>query len=144
MAQVLTSGIFLTAYSNDGQKHGIVISMISEDLRVTLRPRAGSPGLLHPCSSGRTSWFREGGSALDVPGATGTYAWGINNSGQIVGGYSAGGRGHGFLLDVDGSYTTLDVPGATSTDAYGINDAGQIVGSWEAGDISHGFLATPK
>jgi probable HAF family extracellular repeat protein len=47
---------------------------------------------------------------------------------------------HGFLLDVDGSYTTLDVPGA-DTEADGINDAGQIVGQYgdEFGDY-HGFL----
>jgi probable HAF family extracellular repeat protein len=59
-----------------------------------------------------------------------TIATGINDSGQIVGGYHTGGfRIHGFLFD-QGSYTTLDVPGATLTLTYGINGGG------------HGFLAT--
>ena len=55
----------------------------------------------------------------------------------------ANGR-HGYLLDVDGSYTTLDVPGAddnANTSAQGINDAGQIVGWYiDVALTSHGFL----
>ena len=54
------------------------------------------------------------------------WASGINDSGQIVGVYSAA-RGHGFLLD-QGSYTTLDVPGSWETYAFGFNASGQIVG----------------
>jgi hypothetical protein len=46
----------------------------------------------------------------------------INAAGLIVGYYIDDSGSHGFLLDVDGSYTTVDVPGATSTDAHGIND----------------------
>jgi hypothetical protein len=48
-----------------------------------------------------------------------------------VGWYSFGGIYYGFLLDVDGSYTTLDVPGPTNTHVYGINNAGQIVGDYQ-------------
>src|SRR6516164_1927383 len=80
-------------------------------------------------------------TTIDVPGAIGTYAQGINASGQIVGYYEvAGGRTYGFLLDVDGSYITLDVPGACDTRASGINDAGQIVGWYSACPGVHGFL----
>ena len=51
---------------------------------------------------------------------------------------------HGFLLDVDGTYTTLDVPGSTDTFASGINASGQIVGYYAVSvNRSHGFLATP-
>jgi hypothetical protein len=51
---------------------------------------------------------------------------------------------HGFLLDVDGSYTALDVPGAIQTTvASGINNAGVIVGYWYDVSFPHGFLATP-
>ena len=51
---------------------------------------------------------------------------------------------HGFLLDVDGTYTTLDVPGSTDTFASGINDGGEIVGYYtDFLGMSHGFLATP-
>jgi len=84
---------------------------------------------------------------IDFPGATRTFANGINNAGQIVGQYNdASNTPHGFLLDVDGSYTTLDVPGAIrSTSAGGINDAGQIVGNYRDADAAgtyHGFVAT--
>jgi probable HAF family extracellular repeat protein len=59
-------------------------------------------------------------TTLDVPGALRTYANGINASGQIVGYYvDAGGTYHGFLLDVDGSYTTIDPPAARETNANG-------------------------
>jgi uncharacterized membrane protein len=64
-----------------------------------------------------------------VPGATFTWANGINDVGQIVGAYSDTGGGHGFLFD-QGIYTTIDGPGAVAdfgTQAYGINDSGQIV-----------------
>jgi probable HAF family extracellular repeat protein len=68
---------------------------------------------------------------IDVPGASfpSTFAYGINNRGQIVGAYrdSTGGY-HGFL-DSDGSFTNIDVPSAFITYAYGVNDSGQIVGS---------------
>jgi len=76
-----------------------------------------------------------------LPGTT--YAYGINDTGQIVGWYydgSGNGGDHGFLLS-GGTYTTLDYPGAISpshgtpaTFAYGINDLGQIVGTtWQGG-----------
>src|SRR5205085_7477310 len=69
-------------------------------------------------------------TTLDVPGSTLTLAHGINDSGQIVGGYDHAGPGgirHGFLLS-GGSYTLFDVPGSTLTNANGINNLGQIAG----------------
>jgi probable HAF family extracellular repeat protein len=82
-------------------------------------------------------------TSIDVPGASFTYAHGINDSGQIVGGFDdATGTAHGFL-DTGGSFTTIDVPGATNTFANGINNSGQIVGSFTDGRTNHGFLATP-
>ena len=45
-----------------------------------------------------------------MPGAVETNAYGINDSGQIVGWYADATHIHGFLLD-NGNYTTLDVPG---------------------------------
>jgi hypothetical protein len=52
-------------------------------------------------------------------------------------------REHGFLLDVDGSYTTVDVPGAFGTTAFRIKDSAEIVGQYVVGTRSHGFLARP-
>src|SRR5438132_1776230 len=66
---------------------------------------------------------------MDVNGASGTAAGGINASGDIVGSYGVGvlhSIVHGFLLS-GGSYTTLDPPGSLQTNAFGINDARQIV-----------------
>ena len=67
-------------------------------------------------------------TTLDAPGATqGTYIYGINDLGQMVGGYNdANGLFHSFLLS-GGIYTDLAAPG---THAFGINNAGQIVG-WD-------------
>src|SRR5215470_4737854 len=64
---------------------------------------------------------------IDVPGATGTQAFGINPSGQIVGSYGDGTGTHGFLYD-RGVFTPIDVPGAADTQAFGISPSGQIVG----------------
>src|SRR5262249_16857103 len=78
-------------------------------------------------------------TTLDVPGSANTAIDGINDAGQIVGGYD----GHGFLRDIDGTYTTLDVPGAEATRARGINNAGQIVGEYFDG-IWHGFVLSDE
>src|SRR5437588_9424802 len=94
---------------------------------------------------GSHGFLREGtGSyaAIDVPGATGTEAHGINAAGQIVGAFvDTGGVSHGFLRDAGGTYSAIDVPGATGTTAFGINSTGQIVGAFvsTAGPY-HGFL----
>jgi probable HAF family extracellular repeat protein len=77
--------------------------------------------------------------------ATGdTFAYGINDAGQIVGEYSDASGSHGFLLSA-GKYTTLDDPSAggplSSTVAWGINNKGQIVGSYrDSANHEHGFL----
>jgi hypothetical protein len=64
---------------------------------------------------------------LDVPRSIWTQAFGINDRGQIAGGYyDADGKQHGFLLERDG-YKTLDAPGRTDNIAWGINDRGQVV-----------------
>ena len=88
-------------------------------------------------------------TTIDFPGASQTVIAGINNSGQVVGGYQLADQSrHGFL-DVGGVFTTIDDPNATSgSEATGINNLGQIVGAYnlntpEAGHIfegAHGFL----
>ncbi|HYM91868.1 MAG TPA: hypothetical protein VEW91_09580 [bacterium] len=78
-------------------------------------------------------------TTIDAPGATRTWASGINDAGQIVGSFN----NHGYLRTSWGAFTTFDVPGATDTGAEGINNAGQIVGTFVAGDKNHGYVATP-
>src|SRR6266566_4485683 len=87
-------------------------------------------------------------TTLDDPSAVGanTFAYGINDTDQIVGVYpDASNKGHGFLLS-GGLYDTLDDPlGTNGTFAQGINEAGQIVGSYrDASNKSHGFLYNPN
>jgi len=58
---------------------------------------------------------------VTVPGASNTRAYGINNSGQIVGTFSGG---HGFLYS-GGVLTQIDFPGSYgSTQVFGVNDLG--------------------
>lgn len=81
-------------------------------------------------------------TTLDVPfaGATGTYADGINNSGEVVGGWTVSGGSHGFTR-IGGTYASFDYPGATQTFAIGVNTAGDIVGYYDdASGVQHGFL----
>src|SRR5262249_55974643 len=81
----------------------------------------------------------------DPSGALGTFAQGINTSGQIAGYYLDGSNSsHGFLLS-GGTYTTLDDPLASAvaggTAALGINGAGQIIGYYRDASFKyHGFL----
>ncbi len=67
-------------------------------------------------------------TTIDGPDATSTAAIGINEAGQIVGGYNdANFVGHGFLWD-KGTFTTIDPSGATYTAAARINAVGKING----------------
>ena len=54
-----------------------------------------------------------------------TAAYGVNNRGQIVGGYDKAGIVHAFLLD-RGRYKTIDFPGATRSNAARINARGRF------------------
>ena len=85
---------------------------------------------------------------FSVSAQYGTAAFGINNSGAIVGTEFAAGSDNpqGGFLDVDGNITPIDVPGAGFTEAFGINDEGQIVGEFNGGNCPEfqcGFVATP-
>jgi uncharacterized membrane protein len=89
-------------------------------------------------------------TSFDVPGVEGgTYPFGINSQGEIVG--VAGSldliTDHGFLFrpghdGAPGSYLPIDFPGADSTDPFGINDDGDVVGSYylRSDGKFHGFL----
>jgi probable HAF family extracellular repeat protein len=77
---------------------------------------------------------------LKVPGATNTYATGINSAGEIVGRWDNGTRTSGFIYK-NGVYTIINVPGSTSTILQAINDLGQIVGTYsDTSNITHTFI----
>jgi probable HAF family extracellular repeat protein len=80
-------------------------------------------------------------TAFDTPGEAAQDFVGINNRGQIVGGYKedlsrgeAGCGQRGFLRDKDGRFTSIDVPGAGLTAPIDINDRGQVVGQFQNTD----------
>jgi uncharacterized membrane protein len=79
---------------------------------------------------------------LDVPGATDTRAFGINNVGQIVGRYDdTGGVTQGFVRSAEGRFRTIAPPGATFTVASDINDSGEIVGRFlDQAGLNHAFI----
>ncbi|GAB3428857.1 PEP-CTERM sorting domain-containing protein [Massilia solisilvae] len=60
---------------------------------------------------------------------------GINNAGQIVGGY----RGRGFIWD-NGQITELPTLGGPWSRATGINDNGVVIGDSASGDVTRGFV----
>ena len=109
-----------------------------------------APGGINGFYGTSPGFFLSGGvmTLLPDPGSYGgasVQAWGINDSGQIVGWYADPClcAGHGFLY-VGGTYTTLDIPGFIDTQAYGINSFGQIVGFTQAtfgGGDAHGFFS---
>src|SRR5260221_4542578 len=80
-----------------------------------------------------------------LDGASTSEAFGINNSGAVVGDSQSGSQNHRPVLFSDGSVQDLGLGGSNESDAletaYAINDAGQIVGRHSAGNnVFHGFL----
>jgi hypothetical protein len=64
---------------------------------------------------------------LDVPGASSTGAWGINNAGTItLQSTDAAGNPHSYLYS-GGTYTLIDVPNAVQSFVHDINNNGDIV-----------------
>jgi uncharacterized membrane protein len=86
-------------------------------------------------------------TTLDFPGSSDTAAWGINESGTVVGNWDlldSGGNliaTHGFAWD-NGSFTQVDFPGSANTSVFGINARGDLVGEWDDGIVGHGFIRT--
>jgi len=77
--------------------------------------------------------------SFDVPGASLTRAYDVNNAGVIVGRFNDQTGVHGFVFN-QGVFTTVDFPGAVLTTLFGINDGGQLVGRFQMEDrVDHGF-----
>jgi uncharacterized membrane protein len=86
-------------------------------------------------------------TTIDFPGASDTYAFGINESGTVVGYWDlvdANGNvlaNHGFTWN-GGVITQLDFPGSVDSAVLGINARGDLVGSWDSSVTSteHSFV----
>jgi probable HAF family extracellular repeat protein len=75
-------------------------------------------------------------TTVDVPGATLTALTGVNNRGQLVGGFvDAGGQRHAFRQDGT-AVTVVTVPELPEVDLVGLTDAGVLAGN--AGSV--GFV----
>ena len=72
-----------------------------------------------------------------------TWAYGINDAGQVVG--SSGTALHAFITGPNGmGMRDLGTLGGVGSDAYGINDTGQVVGRSSTGlDFSTSSSAAP-
>ena len=95
---------------------------------------------------------------IDVPGAAGTQAFGINDKGTVVGWWFEpptpnGSVYHGYLRDKHGNLTYFDVPGAGPYQSQGssplvviplplsINQGGTVTGSYvDTNNVSHCFV----
>ena len=72
-----------------------------------------------------------------------TFAYGINDLGQIVGDFTDSNGPHAYLY-AGGIFAALDVEGATRSQALGINNLGQIVGNFvDSNGNTRGFIASP-
>ena len=82
-------------------------------------------------------------TSIDYPGGTQTKIRGINDHGEIVGGYRVMPPGHALLIS-GGQFLPLDPNSVLGTDAsaaWKINDRGDVVGLYAGSDgLSHGFL----
>src|SRR5260370_16470163 len=129
--------------STEPRSESVTMPTVLEKKQARMRIVVSSSGViaalvvfLGTTADGETTFF-------SVPNATGTFAQGINNVGQVVGTYVLNGQVHAFLRDSDGSLMSLDFPDAVSTAANGINDNGQICGTYTTGNGSgrvHGFI----
>jgi uncharacterized membrane protein len=98
--------------------------------------------LISAANVSSAQWQASAFKLLNPPGASYAFAFGINNSGMVVGSYTdAHGTYRGYAYD-GGEYKTVVFPGAASfTQANGVNDTGTIVGDFIGRDqLTHGFL----
>jgi probable HAF family extracellular repeat protein len=73
-----------------------------------------------------------------------TTAYGINDSGQIVGYYLDAKAGYHSFLDTNGVFTEISDPNAPYTLALGIDNNGQVVGQYQtAAGAEYGFWPHP-
>jgi hypothetical protein len=120
----------------------ILVTGINDSEEIVLN-FTDSAGTSHCVSiAGKTVTTISDPNEVGTGSGKGTSCWGINNSGQIVGSYSAAAFGNGFVY-AGGSYADIIVPGATAgTTSYGLNNVGNIVGSFADNVGQHGFLYT--
>lgn len=86
-------------------------------------------------------------TTIAFPGAAMTQAFGVNDSGEVVGTYTVGTGDaavtHGFTW-LAGRFASVDIGGASSTTINGVNNEGDLVGFYtDAKGNTDGFVALP-
>jgi probable HAF family extracellular repeat protein len=78
-----------------------------------------------------------------LPGGTQSFAYAINNAGQVSGASNAGGvpQLHAVLFSAGVVTDLATLVGGTISNAYGINDRGDVAGASNRTGIAHGYLA---
>ena len=99
-------------------------------------------------TQGTTAFSDIGGTmaTINIPGATLSYAFGINRSRQSTGQYTdSAGVIRGWWQDSDGTINApFDPPGSTATLPFGLNERGVIIGRFiDNAGVNHGFLYNP-
>ncbi len=81
-------------------------------------------------------------TSFGYPGAEVTYAYGINDSGEIAGYYQMSSSGYpfGFFYDGQSTFTSIAYPGASQTVAFGVNNLNVVVGNTSTPSGLSGFL----
>ncbi len=97
---------------------------------------SGSQLLVQVIASQTQSYVRNSAgqyTAIAVPGALSTQAWGMNNAGTIVGYYTPKSNQNlvAAFTYAAGKYSTFQIPGSPLTLFTGINNSGVICGSYE-------------
>ncbi len=116
------TGTNINGIANDGVTVGLTIGNTPGNNNFLARPR-----------SNRFA------TTTNIAGAAGASAFGVNNSGTVVG---SDGINSAFTLS-RGTVRTFLPNGASAATAFGINDRGVIVGQETAGQVTTGFLRVP-
>jgi probable HAF family extracellular repeat protein len=77
---------------------------------------------------------------ISVPGSIDTSTAGMNDAGDIVGGYlKSDNTSHGFVYHA-GAFSDVYYPESDYTTPEGINSSGEIAGFYQTNHVLHGFL----
>jgi hypothetical protein len=159
-AFVYRNGRYTPLSAIPGATHGSIhfdINNRGETAGISIGAGPGEDGLPQPGSvRGFVKDRRGNTTTFAVPGADATNVWGLNNRGQVVGGYFDPGavpgpageylsdKAHIFVRDRDGRITTIDVPFPNLRGLGDINDRGQFVGTYiDATGRIRGFRREP-
>lgn len=107
------------------------------------RPLLNNRGELATMTSGAghvTAWFvsRKGVRRI-APGGTDAWAYGMNNRGDVVGGFDNGSFIHAYLYS-KGRMLDLQPSPDEAGMAMAINDRREIIGFWHQAGVDHTFL----